>query len=139
MVAVSGLAEFGDAALARPVEMGLAMDVLIGLAVSQAALVEAIAQPVFDSQVTSVELMSDNAVFGIGEAQPEALLDRPAVAGLAPFVEHGAGGADDAAPRLGRFEGEAVKRAVRLDVGGEARRRGARPAKARGREAGRTS
>ena len=82
------LDELGDATVPGRVQPRLATNVLIELAVASLLLVEAVAQTVLGLPGHKAR---DDVGIGrltITNPEPIALLDRPAVAGLTPFVLH---------------------------------------------------
>jgi hypothetical protein len=76
------------------------------------ALVEAVAQPVLGFPAHQIRPDLLVALLGVLQAHQEALLLGPTVAGLAPFIEHGAPGGDDAATGFRRGQAQVVERAI---------------------------
>ncbi len=112
-----GLLKLGDAAFACAIELGGAADLAILGAVAGFALVEAIAQPV--RRFPGHEIRRDIDIIRIGVADPKAiiLLDRPAVARLAPLIGHCAARRGDPGIGGGSPKAHRVERAVRHDLG----------------------
>ena len=115
--------EHGAAGPLGALQRGVALDVLVLLAVARPPLVEAVGLAVLAFPGDEVGIDVDRLVLLVLHAQLVALLDRPAVAALAPLVGERAGGADHAAVRLGAFERHVVKRPVRLHLDRMRRRR----------------
>src|SRR5216684_2369418 len=89
------LCKLGDPTLPWTVQPRLTTNLLIDLAISRLLLIEAVAQPVLRFPRDEARDDVDIRAFRVAHLQPIALLDRPTVAGLAPFVVHRAARIDD--------------------------------------------
>src|SRR6516165_8141128 len=109
--------KLGNATLAETVQSCLTTNVLVDLAVAGLSLIKAIAQPVLGFPSHKAGDNVDIRRLAVPHFQPITLLDRPAVAGLAPFVSHRAMRIDNTGVAPRRPQGHRIERTVRGDLG----------------------